>query len=500
MPSPPPFTIKSQPEIRDDILRTWRNGLIKRGVANPNVSPGSDYYVLATGIANEIAVVEANGGVAIDANMPDSAVGDNLRRWLQLFGGDFRPAGGSAGFVVLSSSSASTVSSGSQLLDGAGLRYQVTQTATYANAALIPVSAVDVGAASNHAAGDVLTWVSPPPFSDPTAVVASLGLTGGSDAEKDEPARSRLLSLFQNPPSSGNWQDVCNFAEASTPAVEKCFVYPAAEGPGSLHYAVTIAATTTAATGARAATRQIDATTLANVVAPYVLGLYPEHAGITATGVTNVSTDVSIALSLPSAPQATPAGPGGGWLDGTPWPTNVNADAAFKCTVTAVTSTSVFTVDAPSAPTPNATRIAYLSPTDWTLRTAKVIAVSGSAGAYQITIDTPFVGIANGNFIWPQCQNQQTYVTALLQSFAKMGPGEKTTSVSVLIRGFRHPTSQLSWPYALGAQQLRALTDAGTEVFGASWLYRSTTTPAVPGTISSAPNILIPNNIGLYSA
>lgn len=495
----PPLTIKTPKDIRDDYLRTIKNGLISRGVANPNVSPGSDEYVRATAIANEVAVIEANDSVAVEQRMPDTAIDDDLRRWLQLFDDDFRPAVGSAGFVTFSSSSSTTISSGTQLVDSSQLRYQVTQTATYANGDLIPVAAVDTGAATNHDAGDVLTWVAAPPTSDPTAAVASGGLIDGAAAETNEQARARLLARMQNPPSSGNWQHVATLAEESTPAVEKAYVYPAIQGPGSVHFAVTRRATTTATTGSKSADRDLDATVLSTIVTPYVKGLYPERADVKGTTVANVATDVAIGLSLPASPQASPPGPGGGWLDGTPWPANT-ADAAFKCTVTAVTSSTTFTVDAPTAPLAGASRIAYLSPSDWTLRTARVVSFTGSAGAYVVTIDNPFTGIAGGDYIWPQCQNAQTYVTALLNAFGAMGPGEKTASVGILARAFRHPLPQVSWPYALGAAQLRALTDAGDEVLSAAWNYRSTTTPAVPGSVTSPPNILVPRRIGFYPA
>ena len=78
---------KTQAQIRDDILRTLSNHLISIGIRqNPNVGPGSDYYGIATGVANEICVGIANGIVQTDNQMPDTAAGTFLDRWLALFG------------------------------------------------------------------------------------------------------------------------------------------------------------------------------------------------------------------------------------------------------------------------------------------------------------------------------------------------------------------------------------------------------------------------------
>lgn len=505
------FEIKAPEDIRDDWLRTKRNGLIKRGVANPNVGPGSDDYVSATAFGNELAVAQANAIIKADASMPDTATGTDLDNQLVAYGMSRRPAGGSAGPVVLDATQSTTIVAGTQLLDQNGLVYQTVSTQIYAPGQNVAVVALgvgqNVGLATNHAQGDILRWQTPPIFANATALVGAGGLTGGIEIESDEPARIRLLAHLQNPPGSGNAQHLAEIAEGASVLVEKAHVYPAAQGPASAHVAVTTYATTTATVGAQSASRAIDPTTLATVVVTAVTGNYPEHAGLTITGTVDQAVDVAIALALPASPSGTPPGPGGGWLDGSPWPFDANVTGTFKCTVTGVTSSSVFTVDAPSAPAAGASRIAFLAPgppfgaaTNWTLYTARVLAVSGSAGAYTITIDQAFVGIAVGNYIMPQAQNLQTYVSALLNAFKAMGPGEKSNAPVTLQRAFRHPPPQIAWPYSLGDVQLRALTNSGPEVITAKWNYRSLTTPSVPGTISQPPNILVPRNIGFYPA
>lgn len=497
------FTVRDAATIRDDMLRAQRTGLIARGVPAPNVTPDSDEYVRAQSLANELSVVEANCVLKADEAMPDTATGTALYRRAAPYGLTLRPAGGSIGAIIYSTSVTSAVTAGLLLTDGAGFTYQVTTSGTYANGDTIAVSAVSTGAKTNHAAGDRLRWQTPPAFSASDAAVWAGGLVNGTDAEDDETFRQRYFAVLQVPPNAGgNWMSTVVLTEQSSPAIGKAFVYPAIQGGATLHVAVAAAPTTTNKN------RDVAIATMTGTIVPAVTGVLADHAAITVTTVTNVPTNIAFQLSLPTAPTASPPGPGGGWLDGTPWPSTTAGTAPV--TITAVTSTTVMTTDATTAPTINVSRIAWLSPLTWTLYTATVIGFTGISGAYVLTLDTPFVGIAAGNYIFPQSVNQITYVAAVLAGFQFMGPGEKTSNASALIRGYRHPPPATSWPYTIGSAMRKALTDAGTEVQAAEYVYRNgdaTTltggtgvlTPAVPGVVTSPPHIFVPQNIAFYA-
>ncbi len=497
------FIVKDAVEIRDDILRTIKNGLRARSVVDtPYVGPNSDWWIMATALGNELAVVGANATIKAEAQMPDTAVDEDLERIANLLDRSKQSAAGSIGFVEITASATAPIETGRQLTDAAGLAYEVTIGGNYEDEALVPIRAIDGGDATNHAAGDVLRWVSAPPFCADTVVVATGGLVNGIDDEDNEVLRSRVLAVFQNPPGAGDPQHTAEIAEESIASVQKGFVYPAIQGPGTMHVVAAAAPTATNKS------RVVADATMTGVVEPYVKGKLPTHAYVLVTTVTDVSCDVSVALSLPEAPTASPPGPGGGWTNGTPWPAP-DGLATFRCTVSSVTSTTEFIVDAQTPPNPNVTRIMWLSPTEWKLYSALVTAYTGTVGAYTITIDTPFVDITAGSYIWPECQNAQTYVDALLAQFALMGPGEKTTNTSALLRGFRHPPPSSAWPYQLGPALLRAVTEVGDEVLSAQFMYRNdgTTslegsggvlTPAVPGVVTDPPNILVPFNVALY--
>lgn len=495
------FQVRDPATIRDDMLRCQRNGLIARGVPSPNVTPDSDEYVRAQGLANELAVVEANCVIKADEAMPDTAIGDALARRAAPYGLSLRPAGGSVGAITFSSSAPSTVAAGNLLTDGAGLTYQVTVGGSYANGATIPVAAVSTGSGTNHAAGDRLRWQNAPAFAASDAAVAAGGLVNGTDAEDSETFRQRFFAVLQVPPNAGgNWQSYAVITEQSSPAIGKSFIYPALQGGATVHIAVAAAPTTTSKN------RDVATATMTGTISPAVQGALAEHVAVTVTTVTNVNTDIAFQLSLPDAPTASPPGAGGGWLDGTPWPSTTGT---APVTITGVTSTTVLTCDATTSPTASVSRIAWLSPTDWKLYTATVIGVTGTSGAYVITLDHPFVGITTGSYIWPQSVNQAQYVAALLAIFSLMGPGEKTSNASSLARGFRHPPPTTSWPYSIGSAVRKALTDAGEEVQAAEYIYRTdgTTTltgstgvltPQVPAVVTNAPNIYVPRNIGFY--
>lgn len=509
------YATKTNVQVRDDVLRTIKNGLIAQGIPNPNVGPNSDYFLIATAFGNELAVVLANSTILADQLMPDTAAASFLDRWLNLVGLSRRPALPSAGLVTITVSVASTlITVGMQLIDNVGLRYQVTVAGSYGNGANVPVQAIDTGKATNHANGDTLTWVTAPAFTASNVSVGTTGgtdgLSGGADSEVgvDEPPRQRLFSVLQNPPKGGNSADIITWASEASPIVQGAWVYPALMGPGTVFAAVAREPQTTVPLTSTSKNRDITSTLMAGTIQPFVQGNLPEHVFSVIASVANQPVDIAILLALPSAPSASPPGLGGGWLDGSPWPVSISGTTPV--TVTAVTSSTVFTVNAVTPPQAGVSHIAWLNPANWTLYTAIVVSFTGTSGAYVLTVDTPMPGIANGSYVFPQSAQQLNYVAAVFQAFSVMGPGEWTSSLGVLARAFRHPTPGLAWPYSLGATFLKTVINSGPEVLDANWLFRSATTPTVPGSVtvdtttgnltSAAVNIFVPRNIALYAA
>jgi len=117
--------------------------------------------------------------------------------------------------------------------------------------------------------------------------------------------------------------------------------------------------------------------------------------------------------------------------------------------------------------------------------------------------------------VHPQSANQDLYLAAVLAGFELMGPAEKTSNASALLRAFRHPLPFISAPYSLGPQLLKGITDSASEVAGAAYAFRDDVvhfldgpsgiltpqdTVSRIGNIEQAPGIYIPQNLAFYPA
>jgi uncharacterized phage protein gp47/JayE len=494
---------KTPNEIRDDYLRTVKNGLINIGIPNPNVSENSDYWIQATALADQISSLFNNVEVAADQLMPDTATGTDLDRLISMFGLSRRPAGGATGQCTIVCTAPTFVVTNAELANSVGGVYQVRTGGTFSNGAIIDLISKDTGAKTNLAVGSTLVWVSPPAATQSTTTVTT-PITGGVDAEDDETARARLLSRLAHPPGSGNWQQVAELAESTDPAVQKAFVYPAANGPSTVHIAVAGYPSTVSKS------RAVDTLKLNAIIIPTILGSLPEYTEAIITTVVNVPTDVSINITLPLATGVASTGPqGGGWLDATPFP-QLNANY-FYIPITAVTDSTHFTIDSPAGvdPTAGISRVMWIDKNTWTVKQATITGFTTGAGPYALTIDTPFVGVAVNDWIFPASVNAQLYLNAVLDSFKQMGPGEKTDQVGLLPRASRKPRPSSGYAMSLDSQMLKRVINSANEVETAAFYYRGISTPAtqistgvvtpaVCTVITNAPNILIPRNIGLY--
>lgn len=502
------FVAPTADQIRDNYLRAVKAGLIARGVLNPNVNAGSDDYITGQAVGNEVEVVSYNTVLSADQLMPDTATGKNLVRIMAIYGLAPRPAQPSFGSIVFRTATPQGIVIGAQLLDPNGNIFVVTTGGVYSDGDLIPVESSGVGSSTNLPAGTSLKWVSPPPYAQPTALLASGGTSGGVDAELDDDARTRLLTLIQDAPGSGDDAQVMAFAEQGSASVQKAFVYPAANGPGTEHVAV-VGFASASASRSRAVTVSV-----LSAASSSTIGQLPTYTNCVVTATADQLADVAFLLTMPSSTSASPPGDGSGFVDANPWPSVTGATTQrMRVHAADLTPTSTaFSVESMTAPTVGQS-ICWIDRDTFSLHTAKVRLVGttyaspsgGTPGRYGVTIDTPFVSTvgsipADGDYIFPFAVNAANYLAAVLSSFAGLGPYEKQLSVS-LPRAARQPRYFKSWPYSLTDLFLRALEDAGVEVLTAAWAYQNggTVTPALPATITSAPNIFAPRQIAWYA-
>lgn len=107
-------------------------GAEKRGYPTVNISPGSDYFMTANGVAQEIEPLYATQVVMFENVMPDTTSGDWLDRWLRVVGLSRRSAGKSTGYIILDATTFCIVATGQELLDPSGAKFVVTVGGTYA--------------------------------------------------------------------------------------------------------------------------------------------------------------------------------------------------------------------------------------------------------------------------------------------------------------------------------------------------------------------------------
>lgn len=493
-PIPQNLIIKSATDTRDDILRTIRNGLIEQGISNPQVTINSDFGLIATALSNEVAVPANNAVLLANQDMPDTATGSDLDRILGNFGLTRRVASQSAGLIIATASAASFVPSNAQLVDSSGNKFQVTVGGSYSNGSLIPLQSVNAGTTTNEEAGVSLTWVSPPPFFAPTAVVSSIyPITGGQDAETDDAARSRLFDFFSNPPGGANPSQIIEWAQNSNPSVQTAFVSAAARGPGTVDVCVVGYA------NAGDGYRDINIMALTNQIGPYIQGQLPQYADGYICTVQNYPMDVSIGLSLPASSSAIPQGPGGGWLDPAPMMVTTAKPAIRVIDGYALSgftsgvptnSATAFWVDFPIAPVAGiAYSISYVSPVTFTIYSGVTTgtyvpatnysSLSSFTSLYYITVNSPFYQNSNineiiqaGNYIFPTAVNTKTYVQTYVAYVEQMGPGERTNVTGLVPRALRQPADQTSSPYKLNTRVLKPIIDSGPEVLDANMLFR----------------------------
>jgi uncharacterized phage protein gp47/JayE len=504
------FWVPTAEQLVNANLRVRRNGLIQRGVSNPNVTKESDHFVYATALANNLIPAYQNLVIKADQAMPDTAVGEALIRWLDVFGLTPQGAIGAGGNIVFATSTATLVPVDSQLIDDVGQVFRVTVGGTYDDEDEIPVVGVSTGASTNHEAGTVLQWVDQPAFAETTAEVAIGGLTGGADKDNDEASRALLYDHLRNPAGGGNWSQVIKWAKAASASVHSAFVYPALNGPatlglcllGELTYDATTKFTREVTEAVRSAVHDYVAAQLDANKHVDLTTQTPKDADGAAT-----NTDIAIGLSLPASTGA--GGPGGGWVDAVPWPallgtaTRVSVSVVTDSTHLTLTSNDAATTPSSVGLVDGVTEIAWFSPQAWAndedcIVKSTVTAHGGVTGALTVTLSEPLAGVAVGDFIFPSCDHAEEYAQAFIAAMANMGPGQWYPNLAVVPQAERQPLVVRQQPSHLVSALLKAIEDTGDEVEDVAYLYRETSAPGVPASTTDSPFTLVPSALGFY--
>ncbi len=490
------FIPDSAAEVRDDLLTDFRLEAIAGGVANPAVQPGTDNYFFFTAAANCGYLHYANFGIIRPAITPLGAEGDDLEAWRKALNLPVVYAVGASGKLTITVAAGVTVTipSGTQFVLPSGKRGEVFPAAiNVANGDDVSVRMLDKGSVTNTKAGTKVRFQNPP-FNVATEARVSLNspLTGGYDAETEPRLRERILNRMGNTPGGGNWGHVREIAFNALATVQDCYVFPALGGPASQKTVVI---------------REFDfdnndftrafSSAAVSIVENALHSNLPSEMQIKVSTVAEEDTNVALELDLPSS--SLTGGNGLGWVDQAPWPPAGTGPVA----VTVAPSSTSVTVNAATTTSPVAgqTHVAWWSPQDQKFFTGLVVAVSGSTGAWVLTLAAPFVdstgtGIAVGDYISPAAANLDGYRLTFLRLMGKLGAGENVSTTES--RRKRHPFVADGAPISITNVFLADFLRSHTEIEDGDFLGVTVSTPSIPATIDDPPNVLVPHHFGVY--
>lgn len=321
-------------------------------------------------------------------------------------------------------------------------------------------------------------------------------MTGGTDAESDARKRDRILNVRRNRPGGGNWGQVRQWGLDASGGSQEVYVNPALGGPGSTKVVVTRELDTEFTDYSRAMS---DAEL--QIVRSYIQSRMPEPMEIVVTTTADESVDVALSVTIPDSAQS--GGNGQGWVDVAPWPP---ANISTAVAISAVVSTNDgVTVDASTAtgPVTGLTHVAWWSSADRKFYTRLVTVVTGSAGAWQLTFDSPVIdstgaGPQVGDYISPAALNLTKYGDKWVSLLGAFGSGENTTDTSRLPRARRHPFITDEDPTSITNATLSQWSRDFPEITAFDLHYANLTSPTVPANVATAPNVLVPRRFAIY--
>lgn len=477
LPSVTDANYPTHAEIRDGILRTIRYGYARRGMT-ANVLEGSALWYRADAIARRVTIAIANNQIANTARSPLEAQGDDLITLAAVFGVPPRPASFATGYVGIRCTGTVTVPLGYVYTGPGGRKYKTSAAATsVTSGATILSEALTAGKASNLAAGTEVTWDSASVGGlDHRATIAAGGIDDGADADDVETVRARLIDRLSFPAVGNNWAMTKAAAEGASAAVAVAFVYPAVRGGSSEDVAIV---------GSEG--DGVLSTAIVNLVSAAILSGMGGNPSLNVTGIVNQEMDVILAASLPLPESA--GGAGGGWLDPVPWPSGNAQITSYNLT------TGSFSVTASSAPTVG-NHIGVWNPDAAEMVERVILTVSGS-GPWTVTVQDGLGFNALGAYVSAGAEHLASYAATAFTEFAKLGPGEKTTSTDILPRGRRHPSTDIAYPSDLARTILGAITRSHTEILDLDYAARyetgtttTRTSPSIPSTTADPPRRL----------
>ena len=166
-------------------------------------------------------------------SVPFTCTDEYLEAWANLKGIQRKPATRAGGVALFQGVPGSVIPAGTEVVRADGWVYRTSQEVLFhSTSALVPISSVEMGDGGNAASGVVLmlSTLSPGVQSEG---VAQEPIVGGSEVERDEDLRERMLMRYSAPPQGGSRKDYVEWA-LSVPGVTRAWCKPGLDTSGSL--------------------------------------------------------------------------------------------------------------------------------------------------------------------------------------------------------------------------------------------------------------------------
>lgn len=363
--------------------------------------------------------------------------------------------------------------------------------------------AMEPGAASNLAIGDIITWANRDPGMAPQATVTTQW-GGGTDIETDAEWASRMEANQRHRPGSGNDAQQRAWARRSSNAIEDAFIYPCAFGDGSFMVCILQkrgAGITTPLARIPSSTVKADAVAY---LTPPGSPVEPTPPRVMVVEPWQVLADFGIRLSLLS-------GSDGGWTDARPWPNIIGP-----------TSTSLPRLTSLSAPTANMTApydtyfpgysttatltgadcprlmFWYAAESEWRELTGVDSIANTSANTYAITFSAVPAGLTSTSVISPLTELRDSIAQACRDYMDERGPGELYADTDYrFARCSRFPEPREEKPFRIGAEIATRAMDGVAGAAGDADLPYQLETPGTPVDAVS-PQMYFLGKVGVY--
>jgi hypothetical protein len=406
--------------------------------------------------------------------------------------------------------------------DPNGLRYQALESATITGGeAVVTLLGIDTGFVTRLPVDTQLTWSSGtnPGTDSPVTVLAAFD--GGTDEETDEEYAERIEERIRNRPASGNAAHMIAWAQESSNAVGKVFVYPCALQAGSTVIAILekrqpILTEDQLPEGPDARVPSVGTLNTVNTyLTPPTSPVVPQRVFTLVTGVRAQRADMVVRISMD-------AGRSGGWADVVPWPPynslfpqmQVTGVGGGGLTLTVQGNqpllngaASLVGTDAPklmlfNRETSRWVQLDVTSVTDpapggtgtrnFTIVLTTLPELFDSAGATRI----PVVG----DRLSPYTDRAQIISESIEGYFDTLGPSEVVTSTDPrYARAARQPRPSQEGPIRAGQAVLSYLISAlGGSAADAELTSISRNEPDLPTNIVDGPNVVTFGHINIY--